>query len=87
MSNTSARYNSNPQSIYPHGVRDLLDDISLIASGSGGAYHVTAACLELADQEQRTIIIRMARDAGMNDKVLDEIKEMLQEIVRSRSEG
>ena len=87
MANASARDNPKPSPVYPYEVRDLLDDISLVASGSGGAHNVSAACLEVADDEQRLIVIRMASNAGMNEEILQDIRQILDEIIEACANG
>lgn len=79
MSNTRALHEDARNKIYPHSVRDLLDDIALVASGNGGADNVTAACLEISDTHDRSLILRLAMNAGVNTGALQHINVLLQE--------
>ena len=79
MSNTRALHEYRANQTYPYSVRDFLDDIALVASGSGGADNVTAACLEISDTHERTLVLRLTMNAGVSKKALRAIEVLLQE--------
>lgn len=87
MSNANALRSPAPKSIYPYPVRDLLDDIALVASGSGGADNVTAACLEIHDQKDRTMVLRLARNAGAGEGLLNQLNSLLEIAATACSNG
>jgi len=55
----------------------FLDDIALIASAGGGGDNVTAACLEKNVDQPPGLVIRIARNEGLDEH----IRASLQEIV------
>lgn len=66
--------------VYPFQVRNLLDDMSLVASGAGGADNVCAACLEVTDRENRVMVLRLARNAGVKEGVTHEIESIVEQV-------
>ena len=85
--NSLAAPTPEAQELYPYQIRDLLDDIALVASGTGGPYNVSAACLEVCDCKSRTFVLRLARNNGMNNDVLEKMNAMLSEAALACKNG
>ena len=81
------RSTATTHGLYPYDTRAFLDDIALVASGGGGADNVTAACLEVSDCNDRTLVIRLARNDGTNENTLSHVNTMLTEIIQAHRAG
>ena len=63
-------------------LQDFLGDTALIAAGSGGKDNVTATCIEYGPgwENGRLVVIRVARNAGMNRRDLQEMQSLCDSI-------
>jgi hypothetical protein len=70
---TRARFGQDDDDVLPGGdlsrqmVRDFLDDIALVAAGKGGKDNVSAACMEIRDQDQ-IVVLRIAKNEGLDER-------------------
>ncbi|KAK5074495.1 hypothetical protein LTR70_010225 [Exophiala xenobiotica] len=55
----------------------FLDDIALIASADGGRDNVAAACLERDVHEPSGLIVRIARNEGLNEDLRTDLQEIV----------
>ena len=67
--------------------RNFLDDFALLASGPGGPDNVFAACMEIDERDDRNLVLRVARNGGLNDEMLCRLKGAVRTIIESRSAG
>ena len=54
--------------------RNFLDDFALVASGPGGPDNVSAASMEISEIDDKTLVLRVARNGGLNDEMLCRLK-------------
>lgn len=78
---------AQPDEMYPFQVRDFLDDLSLVASGGGGADNVCAACLEVTDRAHLIMVLRLARNAGVKEGFAQEVESILNQVVAAYDNG
>jgi hypothetical protein len=67
-------------------VRDFLDDFSLVAAGNGGKDNVSAACMEIHNQEQ-IVVLRVAKNEGLDERTLLGLNQISQLMTKSISGG
>ncbi len=62
----------------------LLDDLALLVSGAGGKDNVCAVCLEV-DERHKSLVLRVARNEGLNSQMMHDLNEFAQVMVRDTS--
>jgi hypothetical protein len=67
--------------------RDFLDDFALIAAGPGEASNVAAACLELAQDDEDSITIRVAKNEDFDLKERQRLSRVVEIMNRVRHRG
>ena len=67
--------------------RNFLDDFALVASGPGGPDNVAAASLEISEIDEKNLVLRIARNGGLNDEMLCRIKDTVRTIITNSSSG
>ena len=67
--------------------RDFLDDVALIASGRGGADNVSAACMEISKRDNQILVLRIARNGGINDEMLSCLKGIIRGVTENIISG
>lgn len=67
--------------------RNFLDDFALVASGPGGPDNVCAACMEISERDDRILVLRVARNGGINDEVLCRLKGIVGSVIEKISSG
>ena len=67
--------------------RDFLDDFALVASGSGGPDNVSAACMEISENDDQILVLRVARNGGMNDEMLCCLRGTIRSIIENITAG
>lgn len=67
-------------------IRDFLDDFALVVSGNGGKDNVSAVSAEISGQEQ-TMVLRVARNEGINEQMLDDLRRTLRIMAKSIPTG
>jgi hypothetical protein len=67
-------------------IRDFLDDFALVVSGNGGKDNVSAVSAEISGQEQ-TMVLRVARNEGINEQMLDDLRRTLRIMTKSIPTG
>ena len=65
---------------------DFLDDFALVVSGNGGKDNVSAACMEIDDQGG-TIVLRVARNEGLDEQMMGELRRILQAMTQNIPAG
>src|SRR5437016_13370135 len=89
---TRARFALDDEDALPEGhlsrqmVRDFLDDFVLVAAGKGGKDHVSAACMEIRDQDS-TVVVRVAKNEGLGEQTLRGLNDIAQLMVKAVSTG
>ena len=68
-------------------IRNFLDDFALVASGPGGPDNVFAACMEISERDDRILVLRVARNGGINDEVLCRLKGTIRSVIEKISSG
>ena len=69
------------------GSRDFLDDFALVASGPGGPDNVSAACMENSEREDQMLVLRVARNGGLNDEMLCRLKTTIRSMIENIASG
>ena len=67
--------------------RNFLDDFALVASGPGGPDNVAAASMEISEINEKNLVVRVARNGGLNDEMLCRIKGTIRTIIENSSSG
>ena len=67
--------------------RDFLDDFALIASGSGGPDNVSAACMEISERDDQILVLRVARNGGINDEMLCHLRGTIRRVIENITAG
>lgn len=67
--------------------RDFLDDFALIAAGPGGASNVTAACLETSQNEEDSIIVRVAKNEDFDFQGRQRLSRIVEVLNQVRQKG
>jgi hypothetical protein len=67
--------------------RDFLDDFALVASGPGGPENVSAACMEISEKDDQILVLRVARNGGINDKMLCRLRGTIRSIIENVTAG
>ena len=67
--------------------RDFLDDFALVASGPGGPDNVSAACIEISERDDQILVLRVARNGGINDEMLCRLKGIIRGVIENISSG
>lgn len=67
--------------------RDFLDDFALVASGPGGPDNVSAACMEISERDDQDLVLRVARNGGINDDMLCRLKGIIRSVIENISSG
>ena len=67
--------------------RHFLDDFALVASGPGGPDNVSAACIEISERDDRILVLRLARNGGVNDEMLCRLKGMIRSVIENITSG
>ena len=67
--------------------RGFLDDFALVASGPGGPDNVSAACMEISEKDDQILVLRMARNGGINDEMLCRLKGIIRSVMENISSG
>ena len=67
--------------------RNFLDDFALVASGPGGPDNVSAASMEISEIDDKTLVLRVARNGGLNDEMLCRLKGTVRTIFDNGSSG
>ena len=67
--------------------RNFLDDFALVASGPGGPDNVSAASMEISEIDDKTLVLRVARNGGFNDEMLCRLKRTVRTIFDNGSSG
>ena len=67
--------------------RNFLDDFALVASGSGGPDNVAAASMEISEIDEKNLVLRVARNGGLNDEMLCCIRGTVRTIIENTSSG
>ena len=68
-------------------VRNFLDDFALLASGPGGPDNVSAASMEISEMDDKNLVLRVARNGGLNDEMLCRLKGTVRTIIDNGSSG
>ncbi|KAL2037608.1 hypothetical protein N7G274_009721 [Stereocaulon virgatum] len=61
--------------------RDFLDDFALVASGPGGPDNVCAASIEISERDDRLLLLRVARNGGINKEMLCRLKGIVRSVI------
>jgi len=67
--------------------RDFLDDFALVASGPGGPDNVSAACMEISEKNDHILVLRVARNGGINDEMLCRLRGTIRNIIEIITAG
>ncbi|KAL9606789.1 MAG: hypothetical protein Q9179_000079 [Wetmoreana sp. 5 TL-2023] len=67
--------------------RDFLKDFALVASGPGGPDNVSAACMEISEKDDQILVLRVARNGGINDEMLCRLKGIIESVIQKISSG
>ena len=62
--------------------QNFLDDFALVVAGAGGKDNVSAVCMDV-DEPNRTFILRLARNEGLDDETLLHLRRILQLMTQS----
>jgi hypothetical protein len=89
---TRATFRQDDHDFLPGGdlprqmLRDFLDDFALVAAGNGGKDNVSAACLEIKDQDE-IILLRVAKNEGLDERTQLGMNLIAQLMTKSISTG
>lgn len=89
---TRATFRQDDGDVLPGGdlsrqmVRDFLDDFALVAAGNGGKDNVSAACMEIPDQDQ-IVVLRVAKNEGLDERTRLGLNIIAQLMTKSISSG
>ena len=67
--------------------RNFLDDFALIVSGPGGPDNVSAACIEISERDDQNLVLRVARNGGLNDEMLCRLKDSIRSMMKNINSG
>ena len=67
--------------------RAFLDDFALVASGSGGPDNVSATCMEISERNDQILVLRIARNGGINDEMLSCLKGIIRGVTENIVSG
>lgn len=67
--------------------RYFLDDFALVASGPGGPDDVSAACMEISERDDQILVIRVARNGGINDEMRCRLKGIIRSVIENINSG
>ena len=67
--------------------RNFLDDFALVASGPGGPDNVSAACMEISERDDQILVLRVARNGGINDEILCGLKGIVWSVIENVTSG
>ncbi len=67
--------------------RDFLDDFALVASGPGGPDNVSAACMEISKNDDQILVLRVARNGGIDHEMLCRLRGTIRSIVEHITAG
>ncbi len=67
--------------------RDFLDDFALVASGPGGPDNVSAACMEISENDDQILVLRVARNGGINDEMLCRLRGTIRSMIENITAG
>lgn len=67
--------------------RNFLDDFALVASGPGGPDNVSAACMEVSERDDQILVLRVARNGGINDQMLCHLKGITRTVIANIISG
>ena len=67
--------------------RNFLDDFALVASGPGGPDNVATASMEISEMDDKNLVLRVARNGGLNDEMLYRVKRTVRTIILNSSSG
>jgi len=62
--------------------QNFLDDFALVVAGAGGKDNVSAVCMDV-DEPNRTFILRLSRNEGLDDETLLHLRRILQLMIQS----
>lgn len=67
--------------------RDFLDDFALVASGPGGPDNVSAACMEISEKDDQVLVLRVARNGGINNEIICRLRDTIRSMVENITAG
>lgn len=67
--------------------RDFLADFALVTSGLGGPDNVYAACMEISERDDQLLVLRVARNGGINEEMLSRLKGTIRSVINNISSG
>ena len=67
--------------------RNFLNNFALVASGPGGPDNVAAASMEISEMDDKNLVLRVARNRGLNDEMLYRVKRTIRTIILNSSSG
>ena len=67
--------------------RAFLDDFALVASGPGGPDNVSAVCMETSERDDQTLVLRVARNGGLNDEMISGLRSIIRSMTESVTAG
>ena len=67
--------------------RNFLDDFALVVSGPGGPDNVSAACIEISERDDQNLVLRVARNGGINDEMLCRLKGTIRSMIKNINSG
>ena len=67
--------------------RDFLDDFALVVSRSGGPDNISAACMEISENDDQILVLRVARNGGMSDEMLCLLRGTIRSIIENITAG
>ena len=67
--------------------RNFLDDFALVVSGPGGPDNVSAACIEISERDDQNLVLRVARNGGLNDEMLCRLKDTIRSMIKNINSG
>lgn len=70
----------------PQHVRNILDDLALVASGDGGSDNVSAVCME-HDESLGTSTFRMSSNEGVTQQKLGDLRRLLELTMETLESG
>lgn len=67
--------------------RNFLDDFALVASGPGGPDNVSAVCMEISERDEHILVLRVARNGGIDEEMLCRLKGTIRCVIENISSG